>query len=129
MARKRQGRTKTIKRGRGRPVTTGTGILIGVRCLDDFLRRIDAWRAKQDGDVSRPDAIRSLAELGLAETTASGRRSQRATLRARDLAGEQIDKLIDPSVTDEERQKRKQRLLKGPGEFRNLRSDLSKPKG
>src|SRR5437764_14972777 len=117
MAKKRQGRTKTVKRGRVRPVTPGTGIRIGVRCLDEFLRGIDAWRAKQDGDVSRSDAIRSLAELGLAET-ASGRRSQRATLRARDLAGQQIDKLIDPSVTGEERQKRKQRLLKGPGEFR-----------
>jgi hypothetical protein len=116
------------KRGRGRPVTTGTGTLIGVRCLNDFLRRIDAWRAKQGGDVSRPDAIRRLAEFGLAGMPPTRGRSPKATLKALDLAGEQIDKLIDPSATDEERQQRKRRLLKGPGEFRDLRSDVAKRK-
>jgi hypothetical protein len=44
------------------------------------------------------------------------------------MAGEQIDKLIEPSTPAEERHKRKRRLLKGPGEFRDIRKD-SKPKG
>jgi hypothetical protein len=53
------------KRKRGRPPTTGIGILIGVRCHDAFLDRLDKWRTKQEGEVNRPEAIRRLAERGL----------------------------------------------------------------
>jgi Ribbon-helix-helix protein, copG family len=52
------------KRKRGRPATTGIGTLVGVRCHQDFLKRLDAW-CKEHGKISRPDAIRRLAELGL----------------------------------------------------------------
>jgi hypothetical protein len=45
------------------------------------------------------------------------------------MAGQQIDKLGDSSATDEQRQTRKRRLLKGPTEFRDMRVDLPKPKG
>jgi hypothetical protein len=58
-----KGRQK--KRGRGRPVTTGMGMAIVVRCHEDFLRRIDRWVAQQEDKPSRPEAIRRLAELGL----------------------------------------------------------------
>jgi hypothetical protein len=44
--------------------------------------------------------------------------------RALDLAGAQIDKLSDPSASDEERQQRKRRLLKGPHEFREMRDEI-----
>jgi hypothetical protein len=37
------------------------------------------------------------------------------------MAGEEIDRLGDPLATDEERQLRKQRLIKGPQEFRDIR--------
>jgi hypothetical protein len=37
----------------------------------------------------------------------------KAASKASDLAGQQIDKLADPSATHEERQQRKRRLLKG----------------
>jgi hypothetical protein len=51
---------------RGRPVTTGTGTVVGVRMLDRPLAAVDAWIAKQkDQDLSRPEAIRRLVELGL----------------------------------------------------------------
>jgi hypothetical protein len=53
------------KRKRGRPPTTGIGILVGVRCHDQFLSRVDRWRDRQEGQISRPDAIRRLAERGL----------------------------------------------------------------
>ena len=54
------------KKKRGRPVTTGKGTLIGVRLLDDPLSRLDAWIDKQDeADLSRPEAIRRLFEIGL----------------------------------------------------------------
>jgi hypothetical protein len=54
------------KKRRGRPVTTGKGTLIGVRLLDDPLSSLDSWIAKQkEPDLTRPEAIRRLVELGL----------------------------------------------------------------
>jgi hypothetical protein len=51
---------------RGRPVTTGTGTIVGVRMLDAPLAALDAWISKQkETDLSRPEAIRRLVELGL----------------------------------------------------------------
>jgi hypothetical protein len=51
---------------RGRPVTTGTGTVVGVRMLDRPLAAVDAWIKKQkEPDLSRPEAIRRLVELGL----------------------------------------------------------------
>jgi len=45
------------------------------------------------------------------------------------LADQEIDKVSDQSATVEERQERKRRLLKGPGEFGDIRGVLSpKPK-
>jgi ribosomal protein S27E len=41
--------------------------------------------------------------------------------RAQEMAAQEIDRLIDPSAPDEERQRRKRRLLKGPKEFRDVR--------
>jgi hypothetical protein len=47
-------------------VTTGTGMTIGVRMLDDRIATLDAWIARQkEPDLSRPEAIRRLVELGL----------------------------------------------------------------
>ena len=57
-------RSSKKRRGPGRPPTTGIGKLVGVRCHKEFLKRVDKWRARQGG-ISRPDAIRRLAEVGL----------------------------------------------------------------
>ena len=48
-------------------------------------------------------------------------RSPNAVAKARNLADEELNKLTDQSATAEERQERKQRLLKGPMEFRDIR--------
>jgi hypothetical protein len=54
------------KKRRGRPVTTGKGTLIGVRLLDAPLAALDDWIGRQkDPDLTRPEAIRRLVELGL----------------------------------------------------------------
>jgi hypothetical protein len=54
------------KKTRGRPVTTGKGTLIGVRLLDVPLATLDGWIAKQrEPDLTRPEAIRRLVDLGL----------------------------------------------------------------
>jgi hypothetical protein len=53
----------------------------------------------------------------------------RATIRAKkaekalELATEQVDRLSDPLATDDERQLRKRRLIKGPKEFRDIRNN------
>jgi hypothetical protein len=44
------------------------------------------------------------------------------------MAGQALDRLIDPSAPDEERHARKRRLLKGPKEFRDIRDKRVKPK-
>ena len=55
----------------------------------------------------------------------AGVRTGRAE-KARAMAGLEIDRLSDPSATEEERQRRKGRLLKGPKEFRDVRSKWGK---
>ena len=49
----------------GRPKTTGPGQPQVVRMHDKQIAAIDAWMEKQDGSISRPEAIRRLVELGL----------------------------------------------------------------
>lgn len=44
-----------------------------MRVTEDFLESIDKWRAKQEGEPSRAEAIRRLVELGLkTKTSKSG---------------------------------------------------------
>ena len=60
---------KTKRRG---PKPTGKGLLVAVRCHPDFVAAVDNWRAAQPRQpgvatgMTRPQAIRALAELGLA---------------------------------------------------------------
>lgn len=56
--------TVITKKRRG-PVPTGKGILIGVRLQPPELGKLDTWRAKAEGEPTRPEAMRRLAELGL----------------------------------------------------------------
>jgi hypothetical protein len=44
------------------------------------------------------------------------------------MAARQLDQLVDKSVPVEEQTSRKQRLLKGPEEFRSVRVDRAKTK-
>ena len=59
----------------------------------------------------------------------SRHRAQRKSQgEAVDLAGAVIDRHADPSATFKEQENRKRRLLKGPKEFRDMRSDQPKAK-
>lgn len=58
----RQQTVITKKRG---PAPTGKGQLIGVRLQPDQLASLDAWIQHQPDKLSRPEAIRRLAEKGL----------------------------------------------------------------
>jgi hypothetical protein len=88
---------------------------------------INKWLSRED-ELSRSEAIRRLVELGLEASPTSSRRSRKAASKALQMAGKQIDKLADETASDEERHRRKRRLIKGPGEFRDFREDLGKPK-
>ena len=49
--------------------------------------------------------------------------------KAAEMASEEIDRLGDVSATDEERQLRKRRLIRGPKEFLDLRRNRPKANG
>jgi hypothetical protein len=51
------------KRGRGRPATDATPVL--VRLQPAQLKAIDAWAAKQQPAVTRPEAIRGMIDAML----------------------------------------------------------------
>src|ERR1700682_3231779 len=115
---------------RGRPVTTGTGTTIGVRMLDDRITALDGWIAKQkEPELTRPEAIRRLVELGLkVKRPARSIGKPGGRLRAQELAAKAIEKIIDASAPPEERAQRRRRLTKGPLEFREDRVELPKAK-
>ena len=112
----------------GRPAT-GKDQLVGVRLPDATIRRIGAW-AKREGVASRSDAIRLLLDQSLVTVTQpSRRRRHKGASKAREWAGQEIDRRANQSLPAEERKRRKDRLTKGPSEFREMRDDTLKPKG
>jgi hypothetical protein len=88
---------------------------------------VDKW-AKRNG-TNRSQAIRCLIALGLADAQLPRGRSPAARSKAYELASKQVDKLIDPSTPNEERQQRKRRLLRGPREFREIRDEVRSKSG
>jgi hypothetical protein len=112
--------TTAPKKKRG-PPATGKGEPILVRLQPAQLAALDAWIASQNADLSRPEAIRRLLQQALAGSQRLKSRTQKARSKALELASAQLDRLLDPSARDEERQSRKRRLLKGPKEFRAMR--------
>jgi Arc/MetJ-type ribon-helix-helix transcriptional regulator len=96
-----------------------------IRLASKLTAEIDKW-GEANRVTSRSEAIRRLLELGLAASQPLRRRNLEAASKALDLAALELDKLIDPSTSDEERKMRKRRLLRGPKEFRDMRGDVSK---
>jgi hypothetical protein len=114
------------RRGRGRPKTGAVSIHLRIepKKLDD----IDRWRGVQSDNPGRPEAIRRLVQQALAVAPL---RSVKAGSRrkAAEMAGRTIDQLGDQAATGEERARRKRHLVKGPREFRDVRSDQPKKRG
>lgn len=97
-----------------------------LRVLPDQAAAIDAWIEKQDEPVTRPEAIRRLVEIGLGKSGPPSEMpptSKATSERAKELAGKTIDRLVEPAASAEEKAVRKQRLIKGPSEFRAARVD------
>jgi hypothetical protein len=102
---------------------------VTVRLPQSVLDQIEFWSRRQRETVSRAKAICSLIELGLAGAQSVRPANKKAAAKASKLAGQMIDILDDDSAPPDVRAKRKRRLLKGPPEFRDIRSDLPKSKG
>jgi hypothetical protein len=107
---------KVIAKKRGRPPTRRD------RLPAELTRAVNSWAT--DHRMSRSEAITDLLEqaLAIARPTTKGSRA-----KAAELAAKEIDKVSNSSASDEERQRRKRQLLKGPREFRDIR-DRSEPK-
>ena len=104
---------------------TGKDPVSAVHFPRQLTAAIDKW-AEHNAISSRSEAIRRLVEFGLAASQPLRRRNLEAVPKALELAAKEIDKLLEPSIPEEERHRRKRRLLKGPKEFRDIRGDLSK---
>ena len=118
--------TRAQQKQRGRPAT-GRGVTIGVRCHEDLIGALDNWRRTQADLPTRATAIRRLVQDALRVTRTQPSRNRKAASKAHDMAGQEIDRLADQSLPAEERERRKRRLTKGPGEFRDIREG-AKPK-
>jgi len=118
----------STRKSRGRPPTGAESVHL--RILPDQSASIDAWIAKQkEPELTRPEAIRRLVELGLkVKRPARSIGKPGGRLRAQELATKAIEKIIDASAPPEERAQRRRRLTKGPLEFREDRVDLPKAK-
>jgi hypothetical protein len=116
------------KRGRGRPPVGAEPVM--VRLLPHQAAAIDTWREAQRDKPGRPEAIRRLVEAALVGTAAPNQHRKPGSRRkAAQLAGEALDRLGDQGVLRDELARRKRRLIKGPGEFRELRGDQPNKKG
>jgi len=118
-------RSVTLRKKKRGPPPTAKGTLIGLRLEPATLARVDRWAMSQQDHPSRDEAIRRLVELGFAVAQPAGA-GTRTAAKAAEMASEEIDRLGDPSATDEERQLRKRRLIRGPKEFLDLRRNRPK---
>jgi hypothetical protein len=99
-----------------------------VRLLPEQARRLDEWRGHETDSPGRPEAIRRLVEQALASSPANRPPSKGTARKASQLAAREIEPLTDKSVPAVEQQRRKRRLIRGPREFRDIRSDQPKTK-
>jgi hypothetical protein len=116
------------KKSRGRPAT-GKDPQVVLRMPAALIEAVEAWGATND--AIRSEAIRRLLEIGLgiSAPVANVPPTSKATAeRAKELAGKTIDRLVEPAASAEEKAVRKQRLIKGPSEFREARVDRLRTK-
>jgi hypothetical protein len=113
------------KKRRGRPAT-GKDPVTALRLSAQLTLAIEAWAKSQVDEPSRSEAIRRLVELGLGKSApaiAVTPTAKASSDRAREMAGNTIDKLKDTEASPDDQVSRKRRLVKGPEEFQNIRRD------
>ena len=111
---------------RNHTVRPGRDAISAVQFSQALTAEIDAWAEARH--LSRGDAIRSLVQLGLkfAPVTTTHHSMQQHASAIEDEAIGLISALLDPSLTQEERERRIRRLIEGPPEFAEQRIGLPK---
>jgi hypothetical protein len=105
-------------------IRAGRSIVSAVRLSQNVTAAIDAWAEAHR--LNRSDAIRQLVELGLkaAPVTSPERMVRTHSGAIEDEAVNRISGLLDPSLPEDERERRIRRLIEGPPEFTEQRRDL-----
>jgi hypothetical protein len=102
------------------PVWLGEGSISKADEYRQFASDCIVWaRIATSGD--QREQFLELAKKWMSDAESIDQRMGLAA-KASEMAGEEIDRLGDPLATDEERQLRKRRLIKGPKEFRDIRN-------
>src|SRR6202171_3554745 len=112
---------KAKPKKRGRPAT-GRDPMMGFRAAPVLRASIVKWAENQPDIPTLSEATRRLVELGLTVKSAA-RPTAKAAARAAELAAKAIDEHADTSAPSAEREARKNKLLKGPSVFRDVRKD------
>jgi hypothetical protein len=95
-----------------------------------FANDCTLWARIATSDDQRKELL-ELAKKWMSDAESIGQDVElrpKEAAKASEMAGEEIDRLGDLLATDEERQLRKQKLIKGPQEFRDIRSNRAKIK-
>jgi len=107
----------------GHTVRAGRDALSAIKLSQALTAAVDAWA--EANRTTRSDAIRQLVEIGLsASQPPHPVLCEPADIES--LAVEQIGRMLDPSLSADERERRTRRLIEGPPEFSDLRVDLPK---
>jgi hypothetical protein len=113
-------RKNVVRKRRGRPAIAQDS-LTTIRLSSELRKNVDAWAARQIDKPGHSEAILRLVKFGLESTHRRESSRTKRAAKASAMAAQEIDRLGDPLVTDEERRLRKRRLIKGPKEFRDIR--------
>jgi antitoxin component of RelBE/YafQ-DinJ toxin-antitoxin module len=113
---------KAKPKKRGRPAT-GRDPMMGFRAAPVLRASIVKWAENQPDIPTLSEATRRLVELGLTVKSAV-RPTAKAAARAAELAAKAIDEHADMSAPSTERESRKNRLLKGPSVFWDVRKGM-----
>jgi Arc/MetJ-type ribon-helix-helix transcriptional regulator len=111
-------------RDRRHAARAGRDAISAVKLSQQLTADIDAWA--ETHNMVRSDAIRQLVELGLDASQGPHRNVQREPADIEERAVEQIGRMLDPTLSTEERERRTRRLIEGPPEFSDQRIDLPK---
>jgi hypothetical protein len=106
---------------------TGHEPISAVKMPEALTAAIDAWAEAHQ--LSRSESICKLVELGLKRDpapAASAHPIASEATRIEEVAVHEIERLLDPTLPTDERERRIRRLTEGPPEFSHERLDLPK---
>lgn len=106
-----------------KPISRSTlAQVAGFRPSESLLRAVVAWMAQQEDKPGLSEAISRLVQLGLTSHADQDLQKQ----RARNMAGDTIDRTGDTTTTADDWAICKRDLLDGPKEFDRVRIDRPK---